>query len=56
LPFGVSDSRKTRAEQLRTAHEMFASMGADGFAERAARELMATRERVRKRATNAPPD
>jgi DNA-binding CsgD family transcriptional regulator len=41
-------------EQLRTAHEMFASMGADGFAERAARELLATGERVRKRATDGP--
>jgi DNA-binding CsgD family transcriptional regulator len=41
-------------EQLRTAHEMFASMGADGFAERAARELRATGERVRKRTTGLP--
>lgn len=36
-------------EQLRSAHEMFSSMGADGFAERAARELLATGERARKR-------
>jgi len=41
-------------EQLRTAHEMFATMGADGFAERAARELLATGERVRKRTTGVP--
>jgi DNA-binding CsgD family transcriptional regulator/tetratricopeptide (TPR) repeat protein len=41
-------------EQLRTAHEMFTSMGADGFAERAARELLATGERVRKRTTHTP--
>jgi DNA-binding NarL/FixJ family response regulator len=41
-------------EQLQTAHQMFASMGADGFAERAARELLATGERVRKRTTAAP--
>src|SRR5229473_3240220 len=41
-------------EQLRTAHEMFASMGADGFAERAARELRATGERVRKRTAGVP--
>jgi DNA-binding CsgD family transcriptional regulator len=41
-------------EQLRTAHQMLTSMGADGFAERAARELRATGERVRKRATDTP--
>ncbi len=38
--------------QLRTAHQMFATMGADGFAERAARELRATGERVRNRTTD----
>jgi DNA-binding CsgD family transcriptional regulator len=36
-------------EQLRTAYEMFASFGADAFAERARRELLATGEKVRKR-------
>jgi len=36
-------------EQLRSAHELFATMGAEGFAERAARELLATGERARKR-------
>jgi DNA-binding CsgD family transcriptional regulator len=36
-------------EQLRTAHEMFAAMGAEAFAERARRELSATGETVRKR-------
>jgi DNA-binding CsgD family transcriptional regulator len=36
-------------EQLRAAHTMFASMGADAFAERAARELLATGETARKR-------
>jgi len=36
-------------EQLRTAHEMLEAMGADGFAERARRELLATGETVRKR-------
>jgi DNA-binding CsgD family transcriptional regulator/tetratricopeptide (TPR) repeat protein len=41
-------------EQLRTAHQMFTAMGADGFAERAARELRATGERVRKRTTETP--
>jgi len=40
-------------EQLRTAHQMLSAMGAGGFAERAARELRATGERVRKRATEA---
>ena len=36
-------------DQLRTALELFASMGAEAFAERAERELLATGERVRKR-------
>jgi ATP/maltotriose-dependent transcriptional regulator MalT len=36
-------------EQLRTAHELFASMGAEAFAERARREVLATGETVRKR-------
>ena len=36
-------------EHLRSAHEMFSSMGADGFGERAARELLATGEKARKR-------
>jgi DNA-binding NarL/FixJ family response regulator len=34
---------------MRAAHEMFASMGAEAFAERARRELLATGETVRKR-------
>jgi DNA-binding CsgD family transcriptional regulator len=41
-------------EQLRTAHQMLAAMGADAFAERAARELHATGERVRKRTAEPP--
>ena len=41
-------------EQLRLAHQMFAAMGADGFAERAAREQRAAGERVRKRTTGTP--
>jgi DNA-binding CsgD family transcriptional regulator len=36
-------------EQLRRAHDAFASMGAEAFADRARRELMATGEKVRKR-------
>jgi DNA-binding CsgD family transcriptional regulator len=35
--------------QLRTAYEMLTAMGADGFAEWARRELVATGETVRKR-------
>jgi len=35
--------------QLRTAHDMLVSMGADGFADRARRELLATGAKVRKR-------
>jgi DNA-binding CsgD family transcriptional regulator len=38
---------------LRTAHQLFADMGADGFAERARRELLATGEKVRKRSNPA---
>jgi DNA-binding CsgD family transcriptional regulator len=40
--------------QLRTAHEMLATMGMAGFAERARRELVATGETVRKRTAGAP--
>jgi DNA-binding CsgD family transcriptional regulator len=36
-------------EQLRRAYDVFAAMGADGFAARARRELLATGEKVRKR-------
>ena len=36
-------------EQLRAAHEMLAAMGAEAFAERARRELVATGEKARKR-------
>jgi len=44
------ENRRSDARaQLRTAHEMLAAMGADGFAERARRELLATGETVRKR-------
>ena len=40
-------------EQLRTAHQMFATIGMDAFAERARRELAATGETVRKRTDEA---
>ena len=40
-------------EQLRTAHDMFASMGAKAFASRAARELLATGETARRRSVEA---
>jgi DNA-binding CsgD family transcriptional regulator len=36
-------------DQLRAAHELFSGMGADGFAERARHELLATGETVRRR-------
>ena len=43
-------NRRTDArEPLRTAHELFSTMGAEAFAERAARELLATGEKARKR-------
>jgi len=40
-------------EQLRVAREMLLTMGADGFAERARHELLATGEKVRKRRDDA---
>jgi DNA-binding CsgD family transcriptional regulator len=42
--------------QLRSAHEMLAVMGADGFAERARRELLATGETARKRTVETAAD
>ena len=43
------ENRRTDArEHLRAAHESFADMGADAFAERARRELLATGETVRR--------
>jgi DNA-binding CsgD family transcriptional regulator len=44
------ENRRTDARlPLRAAHEAFATMGAEAFAERAARELLATGEHARKR-------
>jgi DNA-binding CsgD family transcriptional regulator len=43
-------------EQLRAAHEMFSTMGAEAFAARAARELLATGERARKRTVETRED
>jgi DNA-binding CsgD family transcriptional regulator len=40
-------------QQLRTAHEMFVTIGMEAFAERARRELMATGAKVRKRGPEA---
>ena len=46
------EGRRAEArEQLRTAYELFLEMGAEAFAERAARELSATGETIRKRPT-----
>jgi DNA-binding CsgD family transcriptional regulator len=48
------EQRRSEARQhLRTAHEMFSQFGAEGFAERARRELAATGETVRKRVVTA---
>jgi DNA-binding CsgD family transcriptional regulator/tetratricopeptide (TPR) repeat protein len=41
--------RTDARQQLRIARDMFVTMGAEGFAERARRELLATGETVRKR-------
>ena len=42
--------------QLRVAEEMFSAMGADGFADRARRELLATGESARKRSAETSAD
>jgi len=48
--------RADAREQLRLAHETLGAAGADAFAERARRELLATGETVRKRTTAAGRD
>ena len=45
--------RRDAREQLRTAHEMFTSMGAEAFTERARIELLATGERARQQTAGA---
>ena len=40
-------------QQLASAYDMFSAMGAEAFAERTRRELLATGEKVRKRAPDA---
>jgi DNA-binding CsgD family transcriptional regulator len=44
-----ANRRVDAREQLRAAHDAFAAMGSEGFAERARRELLATGEKVRSR-------
>ena len=48
--------RREAREQLRTALEMFTSMGTEGFAGRTQRELSATGERARKRSVETRDD
>jgi len=48
--------RREAREQLRTALEMFTSMGTEGFADRTQRELSATGERARKRSVETRGD
>jgi DNA-binding CsgD family transcriptional regulator len=48
--------RREARQQLRTALEMFTSMGTEGFADRSRRELLATGERARKRSVETSED
>src|SRR5262249_5568613 len=51
------DGRRIDArEQLRTAHDTFATIGMEAFAERARRELLATGQKVRKRTADTRGD
>jgi DNA-binding CsgD family transcriptional regulator len=45
--------RRDAREQLRTAHDQFSALGSAGFAQRARNELLATGERVTRRAGDA---
>ncbi|MER6510580.1 BREX system ATP-binding domain-containing protein [Nonomuraea sp. NPDC001636] len=49
-------SRVAARQQLKQAYEEFIAMGADGFAERARHELLATGEKVRKRTADTADD
>jgi DNA-binding NarL/FixJ family response regulator len=48
--------RSEARDQLREAYEAFTAMGADGFADRARRELLATGEKVRARRADTAVD
>src|SRR4051812_7876985 len=50
------DRRVDAREPLRTAHDMLAAIGMEGFAERARKELQATGEKVRKRTVETRDD
>ena len=50
------ERRADAREQLRTAHEMLAGMGAEAFAGRAERQLLANGEKFRKRPADATSD
>jgi DNA-binding CsgD family transcriptional regulator len=51
-----TNRRVDARQQLNTAHEMFTRMGAQGFAERVRRELIATGEKVRKQELSSGDD
>lgn len=48
--------RREARQQQGTAHEMFTSMGTEGFADRSQRELAATGEHARKRSVETRDD